>query len=338
MLLSLGLSITIFLITALLTWAWTKIAQIKNIHDQPERRRLHQALTPRAGGISIALAMIFSCLLIFQSGLYISPYGPLVFTALILYAILGFVDDVKPVRPQVKLLIHVLIAGVILLLALYLIGSSLMAATFLAVAYLLYVNTWNFMDGSNGLVGIQSLLIVAGILALSHLSNASYWYALALAASCLGFLPFNFPVPRVFLGDVGSHVLGAAIIGLALLAYDESGWTLLEILCLTSALLIDASLTLIRRAFRGFKVTQAHRSHLYQYAIRRGRSHASICMYYAAWTVFTVLLIASSRRLPETGHRILLLAVIILGCVLHQYLRLRVLKYGYHPKRPKPAP
>lgn len=332
--LSLGLSISLFFLTALLTWGWIKIAQTKNIHDSPERRRLHQTQIPRAGGISIALVMIGTSTFIFLSS-DVSTYWPLVVTALVLYSALGFWDDLKPLRSATKLFLHVLAALIIFLLAVFFLPSTLLASITISVAYLLFVNIWNFMDGSNGLVSMQSLIVVVGFIALSYFSGSTFYFALTLAVCCLGFLPFNFPVARVFLGDVGSHVLGAAVVGLAVLAYDEAQWTLLEMLCLSSALWIDAVLTFIRRAFRGFKVTQAHRSHLYQYAIRSGNSHAAVCWYYAVWTMIVILLIGFSRQLPETRQQILLLAIITAACVLHQCLRLFVLKSSHRPKIPK---
>lgn len=106
-------------------------------------------------------------------------------------------------------------------------------------------------------------------------------------------------------------------------------------LCLTSALWIDAVLTFIRRAFRGFKVTQAHRSHLYQYAIRSGSSHAAVSCYYAIWTVAAIAIIGLSRQLLEIRQQILLIAIIATACVLHQYLRLFVLKSDHSPRIPK---
>lgn len=334
MTLGLGLSITLFFLTALFTWGWIKIAQTKNILDTPERRRLHTTQIPRAGGISIALVMLVTCTFIFLKW-DTGSYWPLVCTAIILYSALGFWDDLKPLRPRTKLVLHILAAALIFLMAIVFLSSSLMVSITISVAYLLFVNICNFMDGSNGLVSMQSLIIVVGFIALSYFSLSTYYFALALAVACLGFLPFNFPVARVFLGDVGSHVLGAAIVGLAVLAYDEGQWTLLEILCLSSAMWIDAGLTFIRRAFRGFKVTQAHRSHLYQYAIRSGKSHAAVCSYYAMWTLAMIAIIGVSRQLPESRQQILLLAVITIACALHQSLRLFVLKSQHSPKIPK---
>jgi UDP-N-acetylmuramyl pentapeptide phosphotransferase/UDP-N-acetylglucosamine-1-phosphate transferase len=332
--LSLGLSIAAFFITALLTWAWIKIAQTNKIHDHPEQRRLHLISTPRAGGISLAIVMIVTSMaILFQSN--VDRFWVLIITTIASYSALGFWDDLKPLRSSTKLFFHLLVAVIIFLIAMLPLAMHLMASMLIAIAYLLFVNIWNFMDGSNGMVGMQSLLCTIGILALSHFDTATHAYALVLAASCLGFLPFNFPQARIFLGDVGSHLLGAAVLSLALLAYWDSQCTILELLCLASALWIDTVMTFVRRGLRGYKVMQAHRSHLYQYLIRVGQSHAEVCWYYAAWTSLVIFIIGFSRYLPESGQRIVMLAVIAIACVLHQCLRLFVLKSAHHPKNPK---
>ncbi|MEO8001803.1 MAG: hypothetical protein ABI644_08005 [Arenimonas sp.] len=319
--------------TALLTKGWIKIAQAKGIHDQPERRRLHQAFIPRAGGISIALVMVLVSMLIYSSSSDINNYWVLIITGIVLFSVLGFLDDLIPIPSGRKLFLHLFAASIIFLVCMFYLSMSLLVAAVIAFAYLLFVNIWNFMDGSNGMIGMQSLLFVIGFLALSRFTNESYYYALALAATCLGFLPFNFPVARVFLGDAGSHVLGAAVVGLAFFAYFENQCSVMEILCLLSALWIDAVLTLIRRGVLGYKLMQAHRSHLYQYLIRNGQSHAAVCSYYSAWTIFVILVIGFGRQVSEMSQRILLSAVILMAFALHQSLRLFVLKSGNGSKK-----
>lgn len=332
MLLSLGLSITVFLSTALLTWGWIKIALAKNIHDQPERRRLHLTHVPRAGGLSIALVMTATSLVYFLSSPDISSCWTIILAGIVTYAALGFWDDLKPMGSGKKLIFHLLAALMVFLIITSFLELGYRIGITVASAYLLFANIWNFMDGSNGMVGVQSLICAVGFMALSNNQTNTHAFALILAVSCLGFLPFNFPVARVFLGDVGSHALGAAMVSLALLADAEGQCTPLEVLCLFSALWIDAVLTFIRRSLRGFKVTQAHSSHLYQYAIRRGQSHARVCLYYAAWTAGVILIVGFSRQLPEDSQRILLFTVIVLGCAMHQWLRLFVLKSSHRPE------
>lgn len=334
--LSLGLSITVFLSTALLTWGWIKIALSKDIHDQPERRRLHMTRTPRAGGVSIAVVMMIVGLLYFLASSYINSTGIFILVAIVIYAGLGFWDDLKPLGSARKLLAHLIAAVAIFFIIASLSELGYRVSVVLALAYLLFVNIWNFMDGSNGMVGMQSLVCAIGFMALSSNQSDVHDLGLVIAACCLGFLPFNFPVARVFLGDVGSHVLGAALAGLAFLSCVEAQWTVLEVFCLFSALWIDAVLTFIRRSMRGYKVTQAHRSHLYQYAVRRGLSHTTVCLYYAAWTAGMIFAIGLSRQLPGAGQSVLLCMAIVLGCFIHQWLRLFILKSAHSPKTAKP--
>lgn len=333
--LGIGWSITIFFSTALLTWAWIRVARRYRIHDQPERRRLHFSDVPRAGGISIGLVMLSASLFLVFRSPGSNHFLPLPVFGLFLYLALGFWDDLKPMSSGKKLFLHLLVAGILCCAAAFQLHTGFAVAIITASAYLLFVNIWNFMDGSNGLVTMQSLACTIGFIALGYFSDTTYSYALALAVCCLGFLPFNFPLARVFLGDVGSHVLGAALVGLAFLAYAEGQWTLLEMLCLTSALWVDAVMTFVRRGIRGYKLAQAHRSHLYQYAIRNGQSHAMVCLYYTSWTAGMVLMIGLSRQLPDITQSVLLLSLIVVACVLHQWLRLFVLKSARYQKKPK---
>lgn len=330
--LSLGLGIGLWILTALITWIWIKVAQAWQIHDGPERRRLHDAFIPRAGGIGIAMVMLVSCVAMFFTVAHRSPLWLLLIAAFFFFSALGFYDDLKPIGAGRKLSLHLLATSAIWLIGVSSLSLDYVTAAVVALTYLVMVNIWNFMDGSNGMIGMQSLLIVVGFMSLGSFSVPVYYYALALAVSCLGFLPFNFPVARVFLGDVGSHVLGAAVLGLAILAYTENQWSAIEIACLFSALWLDAVLTFIRRTYRGFKVMQAHRSHLYQYAIRNGRSHARVCGIYAVWTITAVFVIGLSRNLPEAVQSIVLAGYLLIGAAAHQWFRLFVLKSTRNPE------
>jgi len=335
MLLSLGLGVGIWLLTVLITWSWIKLAEARQIHDGPERRRLHDTFVPRAGGIGIAIVMLASVVAIFLTIGYRSYLWLLLLAAIFLFSMLGFWDDLKPIRAGRKLLLHLLAAAILLLVCKFPLSMDTMMAVVIALAYLVMVNIWNFMDGSDGMVGMQSLLMAIGFLSLGAYTTATHYYALVLCVACLGFLPFNFPVARVFMGDVGSHGLGAAVAGLAILAYTENQMTALEIACLMSALWIDAVLTFLRRLFRGFKVTHPHRSHLYQYAIRKGKSHVSVCGYYAVWTVAVIMVIGINRDLSESGQRYVLMGLMATGVALHQGFRLFVLKSDRSPKIPE---
>lgn len=272
--------------SATLTWLWIGFARRRQIHDLPGQRRLHVQPTPRGGGIAIAIVCVAAWPWLASIG---NPgvSVELVFAALCiaLFAGVGLLDDLLPVPAQVKLPLQLTAAAVMVF------GMTqgwplffLAASVFTTVACAYFVNCWNFMDGSNGMIATQSLVICC---ALGLRDEAPYTLrlaALAAAGACLGFLPFNVPRARVFLGDVGSHALGAAVFTLLLLMWHTAGLGLLEALVICSAVLIDTFSTLLRRFIAGRKVWRAHREHLYQIAVRKGNSHASVCLAYATWT------------------------------------------------------
>jgi UDP-N-acetylmuramyl pentapeptide phosphotransferase/UDP-N-acetylglucosamine-1-phosphate transferase len=146
------------------------------------------------------------------------------------------------------------------------------------------VNAWNFMDGINGLAASQALLVVGfGLLWGLPLDVTP---ALAvLAAVSLGFLPWNAPRARLFLGDSGSHLLGVGV-ATVLLAPAPPGPGLWVGVALVSAFAVDTALTVLWRRRRGQPLGQAHREHLYQWAVRAGYSHRRVTMLYATWTAW----------------------------------------------------
>jgi UDP-N-acetylmuramyl pentapeptide phosphotransferase/UDP-N-acetylglucosamine-1-phosphate transferase len=144
------------------------------------------------------------------------------------------------------------------------------------------VNLWNFMDGINGIATAQAAVVA---LALAWLPGAldGPWMlvALGLCAACIGFLPFNFPRARIFLGDVGSGALGFALAVVLLVAASRSApgqWLLLALL--PAVFIVDAGVTLLERMAQGRRWWEPHREHAYQWAVRRGHSHARVTNLY----------------------------------------------------------
>ena len=126
----------------------------------------------------------------------------------------------------------------------------------------------------------------------------------------------------MFLGDVGSHALGAAVFGLLLLAWKQDSISWLQSILIMSALLMDSGLTLGRRLLSGRRVWRAHRDHLFQYAVRRGHSHTSVCLAYAAATGLAIALSAIAGAVSSRlAMPIALIFTWLLGTTI--YLRLR---------------
>lgn len=221
---------------------------------------------------------------------------------MLLVAGIGWFDDHRPISPWWRLGIHAIAASV-LALGIHHAGGNLVITTCVLVLALVLVNAWNFMDGIDGLAASQAALAALGYALLAD-SGAAMWLALALLAACLGFLPFNLPKARIFMGDVGSGALGftlAALIGLLLL--DMQGhWRAMPVVLLPlSAFLVDAGLTLGARMVRRERWWLPHTGHAYQRWARRIGRHGVVSVAYAAWTLATVVLMWLLGNRAPTG-------------------------------------
>src|SRR5690606_2727313 len=251
----------------------------RQLIDQPGARRSHQEATPRGGGIAIVLVLLVALVaLAAQSPARIRELA-LAGAGLVLVAGIGWIDDHRPLSATLRLCVHVLAAG-LLCTALWLAGGSPFDLAVAFVAAVVLTNVWNFMDGINGIAASQAVL-VATVYALFAGDGPVLWLGLALAAGTAGFLPFNFPRARIFMGDVGSGALGyalAALLAVATLDADPGARILLLFPLLP--FLLDASLTLLSRMVRRERWWEPHTTHAYQAWARR-RGHARVTVAYA---------------------------------------------------------
>jgi UDP-N-acetylmuramyl pentapeptide phosphotransferase/UDP-N-acetylglucosamine-1-phosphate transferase len=153
------------------------------------------------------------------------------------------------------------------------------------------INLHNFMDGIDGLLAWQGVFVFVALAALMKMAaaDADAWHLCVLAAAVAGFIPFNFPRARVFMGDVGSGVLGL-LIGIAVLrqiGVREIAMPSGVIAC--SAFVVDATCNLVSRMLRGRRWYSAHREHLYQWLARSGMSHARVVAWYMGWNLLLVV-------------------------------------------------
>ncbi len=306
-------------LTAGLTWLALHYALRQRMLDQPDRRRSHSRATPRGGGIAIVLTIIIGALSLWMlEGWAALPVFALALTAV---AGIGWIDDHRPLSARVRFVVHLLAS---LAFAAWLSretakwpqGSLGFVLVLVAVLWLtVCVNFWNFMDGSNGLVTIQSAFVALAIVLwfaldgiFTDTDNPWPFLALAVLGACLGFLPFNFPRARIFMGDVGSGGLGFACGALLLVMVARNPSSLWAMLLIPSALLTDASLTLASRILNQRRWTKPHREHLYQWLIRAGNSHAKVAMLYLAWGVLvTAPCLAAIAHWPRAAPWIALL-------------------------------
>jgi Fuc2NAc and GlcNAc transferase len=224
-----------------------------------------------------------------ESGLLAWRHGASLFGAGLIVAILGFLDDHGHIAARWRLLGHFAAALWMLIFLGGVPPVTLFGTTFdpgwlgcvLSLLYLVWLlNLYNFMDGINGIASIEAIFacLAACVLYIVNGSSSLVFAPMFLACSVLGFLLWNFPVARIFMGDAGSGFLGIVLGGLSLIAAWAStdlfwGW-----LILLGIFIVDSTFTLIRRLIRGEKIYEAHRSHAYQFAAMHYQSHVRVSL------------------------------------------------------------
>lgn len=273
-------------------------ARRRGLVDAPGQRRSHAAPTPRGGGIGIVLTVL------------VAGFAPAVWrgddlaaalaAATAGVALVGWWDDHRPLSARVRLAVHAA-AGALVVATLWGVPDNpAVAATFVAVTLLLAwsVNLHNFIDGIDGLLATQATAVLGALAVAAVLAGEgtlAHWAAVGSAA-CIGFLPFNLPRARIFLGDVGSGALGLLVGGLGLAAWQVGAIDAGALLMLVSAPAVDATATLVLRIARGRRWWRPHREHLYQWLVRSGHSHPRVTLLYLAWTAVLVPLALLARE------------------------------------------
>ncbi|HEY0660763.1 MAG TPA: hypothetical protein VGD21_05530 [Lysobacter sp.] len=269
------------------TWLARRYALRRKLIDQPGERRSHSVATPRGGGIAIVIVLLVAAVaLVLKNPQQIVLLAAFV-VGLVLVAGVGLIDDHRSLSPWLRLAVHAMAAAVFALGTAGAYGDPLTAlVAFIAVMVL--SNVWNFMDGINGIAASQAALVSASL--FIALGGPWAWLSLALVAACVGFLPFNFPRARIFLGDVGSGALGYALAALLVVAYADHAMPQALLALPLSAFLVDSGLTLLRRLSRGERWWTPHTQHAYQGWAARLRAHAPVTLGYAGWTTVAGLL------------------------------------------------
>jgi UDP-N-acetylmuramyl pentapeptide phosphotransferase/UDP-N-acetylglucosamine-1-phosphate transferase len=254
------------------------------LQDKPNERSLHRTPVPRSGGLAVLAGTALPLFGLWVAGLRASELTWLGAAALPV-AVVSLWDDFGHVSRRLRLAAHlasasILIAGGLAWSALDLPGLDWSMPALLAWPLtLLYVvwsiNLYNFMDGMDGFAGGMALF---GFGALAVLGWQGGEFGFAVVAACVaaaagGFLTGNFPPARIFLGDLGSSLLGLMAAGLALWGTRLELFPLWVAWLAFSPFIVDATWTLLRRALAGERIWEAHRSHHYQRLVLAGWGH-----------------------------------------------------------------
>lgn len=300
------MTVSLVVAMAVLAWLLTAVlrryALARQLMDVPNARSSHSVPTPRGGGVAIVVTFLAGLTLAFalQLGIPATLYWALLGAGAGI-ALLGFLDDHGHIAARWRLLGHFAAAVWVLwwlgglpplavaggLLDLHWVGHVL------AAFYLVWLlNLYNFMDGIDGIASVEAICVCLGgaiLYALLETASLTDLPLLMLAASVLGFLAWNFPPARIFMGDAGSGFLGIALGILSLQAAWIAPTLFWAWQILLGVFVVDATFTLLRRLLRGEKVYEAHRSHAYQYASRRFGRHLPVTLAVLAINLFWLL-------------------------------------------------
>lgn len=290
-------------VSLFLTGALRRYALARSLMDIPNGRSSHSVPTPRGGGVAIVLSFLAALPLLALVGVLAWPVMWALLGAGGWVAVVGFLDDHGHIAARWRLLAHFIGAGWALgwlggLPPLVIFGFDLDLGWLgyaLAAFYLVWLlNLYNFMDGIDGIASIEAICVCLGgaVLYLLLDQGAAALAPLSLAVAVAGFLFWNFPPARIFMGDAGSGFLGIALGVLSLQAAWVAPQLLWSWLILLGVFIVDATWTLFRRLLRGDKVYEAHRSHAYQYASREFGRHLPVTLAVAVLNLFWLLPIA----------------------------------------------
>ncbi len=296
-------------LTIALSWlatGWTRrFALARNVLDIPNARSSHTTPTPRGGGVAIVLTFLAGTAVSALLGLANTKLAIAAAASGALVALLGFLDDRKPLPARWRFAGHLMAAGWVTwhlgpLPPLPVFGQPLpltVIGPVLAVIFIVWsINLFNFMDGIDGIASIEAITVTlaGGLLWALAVPGGSWWLALLLAAATAGFLVWNFPPAKIFMGDAGSGFLGLQIGSLILWSGSEHPPLFWALSILYGCFMVDATVTLVRRVRRGEKFFEAHRAHAYQYASRQLKGHRPVTIGVGAINVFWLLPIAAA--------------------------------------------
>lgn len=301
----------------LIVWGVRWYSRRGMLLDIPNERSSHNRPTPRGGGIAIVIVTVMAMGWSFGGNPTVLAY----IGASLLIAVVSWVDDVRSLSNRVRFGTHLLGAGIVVamggsveLITLPLIGT--LSLGWLGIPLTLFwlvgmTNIYNFMDGIDGIAGGQAVVAGVGWFGLGMIANQPIvmWLGLVVAAASVGFSIHNWSPAKIFMGDVGSAFLGFTFGWVGIMATHSNPNFALPMILLLWTFLFDGGFTLLRRWRRGENIFTAHRSHLYQRMVIRGKSHAYVSTLY----ILLAVVGGGAAWLSWQGYGVVGLAIV--GCL-----------------------
>lgn len=306
----------LFIILFILSWVSTytikEIAVKKSLMDIPNDRSSHTMPTPHGGGIAIAVTWFTGIGYLFTIG----KLEPDLFYALMVgavIAVVSYLDDLYELQPKTRFLIQffTVLAGLwflgglnVLDFGLLKIENSIITNTIAVVAIIWFINLYNFLDGIDGYAGSEAIFL--GIAGYLLFGDAQF---VVLIASVLGFLIWNWHKAKIFMGDVGSTLIGYNVAIFAIY-YQNNGTSIFIWLILFGIFWFDATLTLYRRYKNKEQLSHAHKKHAYQRLTQSGWKHSKVVIYSMA--VNMILFLFAWMAMENTSLELILFCVSVI--------------------------
>ena len=285
------------------TWAVLRGLTRFRVYDTPNARSSHEQPKPRGGGLALIPVLLVAWVAAAAwLGAVPAAFWPVVAAAAVLAGV-SWIDDLKNLPVVLRLAVQAFAVG----LGIAAMDGAgpvfqgllppLLDRLAAALLWLWFVNLFNFMDGIDGIAGVEASSLGIGLVLVGAALNwpgVQVALPALLAAATLGFLIWNWAPAKLFLGDVGSVPLGYLLGWLLLVAAMNGAWAAALILPLYY--LADATITLARRGARGAKVWQAHREHFYQRAVQGGASHGRVAAQVLACNAVLIVLAVLAAR------------------------------------------
>jgi len=313
--------IILFLLSLFLTLFIRSLAIRKSILDFPNERSSHKNPTPKVGGLAVAIVWFLGLFYLYITNnidhkLFFS------FIPGVLLVVIGIIDDIIAIKPLYRLIFQLIVSGIALFilgglgklnLGFFTVENRLILSILALLGTMWFINLFNFLDGIDGYIGMEVVFITSSAILLFNDRIAP-----VLLASTLGFLIWNWQPAKIFMGDVGSTLLGFNIAVFSIYYQNTSKSSLLIWLMLSSVFWFDATLTLFRRYKKKEPLIVPHKKHAFHRIVQSGFTHQKTVIYAFSLNLIILGLAYSSIKINNLLLPLFFLNILLLYFVIRQ--------------------